>query len=129
MSNPAWFTVLMVALGGALGSVARYGAGIGARSLAPGWPWGTLLVNVLGSFAIGVLFAWFLVRPVPDWLRFGLITGVLGGFTTFSAFSIETIELMRAGGWAAGLLYLGVTLVLGLAACASGIAAARLLLA
>lgn len=129
MSPAAWFTVLSVAVGGALGSVARYGVGLGARSLAPGRPWGTLMVNVSGSFAIGVLFAWFLIRPAPDWVRFGLITGVLGGFTTFSAFSIETIDLLRAGGTSAALAYIAVTLIAGLAACGLGIAAARLLLA
>ena len=129
MSLAALLTVLSVALGGALGSVARYGVGIVARTAAPGWPWGTLAVNVAGSFAIGVLFAWFLAKPAPDWVRFGLITGVLGGFTTFSAFSIETVELLRAGATVSALAYVAATMILGLGACALGIAAARLLMA
>lgn len=129
MSASTWTTVLSVALGGALGSVARYGAALAARSLAPGWPWGTLFVNVAGSFAIGVLFAWFLLRPAPDWVRFGLITGVLGGFTTFSAFSMETIELLRTGGSVQAFGYVAATLVLGLGACALGLAATRAMLA
>lgn len=126
MSAGIW---IAVAAGGALGSVARYGVGQLARAFAPAWPWGTLAVNLVGSFAIGFLFAWFAARPVPDALRLGLITGVLGGFTTFSAFSIESLELLRASGAGAALLYVGATLVLGLAACALGLWAARLALA
>lgn len=126
MSSLVW---IAVAAGGALGSVARYGVGNAARGLVPGWPWGTLLVNVLGSLLIGLLFAWFAARPAADTLRLGLITGVLGGFTTFSAFSIETLELLRSGGSLAALGYVAATLVLGLAACAVGLWAGRLLIA
>lgn len=126
MSAGVW---IAVAAGGALGSVARYGVGNLARTFAPGWPWGTLAVNVVGSFAIGLLFAWFAARPVSDALRLGLITGMLGGFTTFSAFSIETFELLRSGGASAALAYVAATLVLGLAACGLGLWTARSLLA
>lgn len=125
--NPA--ILLAVACGGALGSLARYGVGALSRMLWPGWPWGTLFVNLLGSFVIGLLFAWFAERPVDDWLRLGLITGVLGGFTTFSAFSIETLELWRADGAGGAAIYVAVTLVAGLAACALGLWSARTLLA
>ena len=120
---------LAVALGGALGSVGRYGLGLATRALWPGWPWGTFLVNVIGSFAIGLLFAGFLLRPAPEWLRLGLITGVLGGFTTFSAFSIETLELLRADGAFGAGIYVIATLLAGLAACALGMWLARGLLA
>lgn len=116
-----------VAVGGAIGSVARYGCGVASRALGSGWPWGTLMVNVLGSFAIGLLFAWFLERPAPEWLRVGLITGVLGGFTTFSAFSIETLELARTD-VALALGYLAITLLGGLVACVMGLWTARALL-
>jgi fluoride exporter len=130
MSSGVW---IAVAAGGALGSVARYGVGNLARAIAPGWapwmPWGTLAVNVMGSFAIGLLFAWFAARPASDVLRLGLITGVLGGFTTFSAFSVETLELLRSGGATSALVYIGATLALGLAACALGLWAAKALLA
>ena len=126
MSAGVW---IAVAAGGALGSVARYGVGNLARSLVPGWPWGTLAVNVIGSFAIGLLFAWFAERPVSDALRLGLISGVLGGFTTFSAFSIETLELLRSDGATSAMIYVAATLVLGLAACALGLWAARALMA
>ena len=119
---------LAVAVGGALGSVARFGAGLFARGVAPGWPWGTLFVNVLGSLLIGVLVGWFGLRPAPDAVRLGLITGVLGGFTTFSAFSMETIEMLRAGDVVAGTVYVAASLVLGLAACALGLWAMRAVL-
>lgn len=116
---------IAVAAGGALGSVARFGAGLFARGLAPGWPWGTLFVNVLGGLLIGVLATWFGLRPTSDAIRLGLITGVLGGFTTFSAFSMETIEMLRAGDIAAGLAYVAASIALGLAACAVGVWATR----
>lgn len=129
MSPSTWLTVLSVALGGALGSVSRYGIGMAARAFWPGWPLGTFVVNVSGSFAIGVLFGLFLLRPAPEWVRFGLITGVLGGFTTFSAFSFETIEMLRTDGAFAALVYVAATLVLGLGACALGLWVARSMLA
>lgn len=123
-------TVAAVALGGALGSVARYLIGVTMlRSWGPTWPWGTLVVNVAGSLAIGFLFAWFASRPVTDTVRFGLVTGVLGGFTTFSAFSMETLELLRTLGPGSALAYVAVTLAAGLGACAAGLWAARALLA
>ena len=122
-------TLAAVALGGALGSVARFVVAAVMRQAAPAWPWGTLIVNVVGSFAIGVLFAWFAARPAHEAWRLGLITGVLGGFTTFSAFSIETLELAKTGGIGAGAAYVAVTLVLGFGACALGLWTARALLA
>jgi CrcB protein len=96
-------TFLWVALGGALGSVARYGcASLAARWIGPTFPWGTLLVNVVGSVAIGFLAT--LTAPdgrllaSPDTRAFVLI-GILGGFTTFSSFSLETLNLARDGEW------------------------------
>ncbi|HUP91454.1 MAG TPA: fluoride efflux transporter CrcB [Solimonas sp.] len=118
---PVW---LAVAAGGAAGSVARYQLTLALRLLAPQWPWGTLLVNVVGSLAIGALGAGFGLRPVPDWVRFGLMSGVLGGFTTFSAFSIDTLDLWRTQP-AAALLNVLVNVALSLAACALGVWLAR----
>jgi CrcB protein len=117
-----------VAVGGAMGSVARYACSLGAaRFASAGWPWGTLLVNVLGSFAIGVLAALVAVdgRPLlgADARAF-LIVGVLGGFTTFSAFSLETFELARAGAVGAAALNVVVSLVLCLVAVWLGFATA-----
>jgi CrcB protein len=98
-------TYVWVAFGGALGSVARYGcAGFVARLAGTSFPWGTLLVNVTGSFVIGVLAALLTSdgRPlVAGDARAFLMVGVLGGFTTFSSFSVETLTLARGGEWAA----------------------------
>ena len=119
---------IAVAGGGAIGAVARFAAGLLARGMAPGWPWGTLFVNVIGSLLIGVLIAWFGLRPASDAVRLGLVTGVLGGFTTYSAFSLETIEMLRAGDTVSGLAYVAASLVLGLGACALGLWATRAVL-
>jgi len=119
---------IAVAAGGAVGSVARFAAGLVARNLVPGWPWGTLFVNVIGSLLIGVLVAWFGLRPASDAMRLGLVTGVLGGFTTFSAFSLETIEMLRAGDTVSGLAYVAASVVLGLTACAVGLWVTRAVL-
>jgi fluoride exporter len=88
------FNVLLVALGGAVGSVLRYGVGVGAaRWFGLAFPWGTLIVNVVGGFAMGVLAARF--GPEQESVRLALGVGALGGFTTFSAFSLETVRLME----------------------------------
>jgi CrcB protein len=94
---------LWIAAGGALGSVARFGAGEGIARLAGAqFPWGTLAVNVAGSFLIGFFATatspggrW----PVGSEGRHFFMTGVLGGFTTFSSFSLQTLGLMREGEW------------------------------
>jgi fluoride exporter len=126
VSAAVWWAV---AAGGALGSIARFGAAQVGRSVAPASPWmATLAVNVLGSLAIGFLFAWFLARPAPDWVRLGLTTGLLGGFTTFSAFSIEALELARVAGVPGAAAYVAASLGLGLGACAVGLWAGRTLL-
>ena len=118
---PLW---LAVALGGAAGSVARWQMSAWLRTQAPAFPWGTLAVNVLGSFAIGFVAGWFALRPAPEWLRLGLIAGVLGGYTTFSAFSLDTLELWRVNA-ALALANVGANLLLGLGACIAGVWLAR----
>ena len=116
---PLW---LAVALGGGLGSLARHGVGLWARGLWPAFPAATLIVNAAGSLAIGLLAGYAAARPEwsPAW-RLGLMTGVLGGFTTFSAFSLETLALWRDGAPALALANVGLNLVLGLAACGLGL--------
>ena len=85
---------LAVGLGGALGSVARFWIGLAvATALGTAFPWGTLVINVLGSFVIGAAAA----LPGSDTWRAFLMAGVCGGFTTFSAFSLQTLALLRAG--------------------------------
>lgn len=119
--NP--MTILTVAAGGALGSVARYVASTLLRAAAPGFPWGTLLVNVVGGLAMGAITAYALAKPgaLSDPLRLGLTTGILGGFTTFSAFSVETMLLWRDGAAAAAFANIAANVVLSLAACAIGL--------
>jgi CrcB protein len=102
---------LLVALGGALGSVGRYAvSGGAARWFGESFPWGTLLVNISGSFAIG-FFATF-TGPDGRWLvpsagRTFFMTGICGGFTTFSAFSLQTLNLARENAW----FYAGLNIV------------------
>ena len=87
---------LLVAIGGALGALGRYG--IGQVVQAGNFPVATLLVNVTGSFLIGVLWATFdESQGFQDWGKYLINVGLLGGFTTFSSFSLETLELIRGG--------------------------------
>ena len=90
---------LIVALGSAVGGALRHGVNVGAaRLLGTGWPYGTFAVNVVGSFAIGVIAGYFALKGNASqaWLLF-LTTGVLGGFTTFSAFSLDVALLYERG--------------------------------
>lgn len=118
---------LIVAVGGALGSLLRHALGSSmARSAPAGFPWGTLLINVIGSFAIGVLLGLSESRVgLSPELRLMLVTGVLGGFTTFSAFSWEMLALLRGGQPAHAFGYVVCSVVLGLAAVWSGHALTR----
>jgi CrcB protein len=106
-------TVLQVAAGGAIGSVLRYLAG-----QAAGFAYGTLAVNVTGSFLIGCLWVGLSQRTG---LHPFLITGVLGGFTTFSAFSLDTLRLVEEGRLVPAGLYVMATVVLSLVACGAGL--------
>ncbi|QGZ95043.1 fluoride efflux transporter CrcB [Terricaulis silvestris] len=111
--------VLLVALGGAVGSMARYGVGIAAaRWFGLAFPWGTLAVNVLGGLAIGVLAA--RVGPEGENMRLLLGVGLLGGFTTFSAFSLETVRLLEHQPGLA-IAYALASLLLSVGACWLGL--------
>lgn len=115
--------LLLVALGGAIGSVARYGVGFaGARVLGLAFPWGTLAVNVIGGLAIGLLSA--RLGPEQENARLLLGVGVLGGFTTFSTFSLETVRLMEHHPLQA-CLYAAVSLILSVGACWMGLMLGR----
>lgn len=95
------FDWVWVAVGGALGSVLRYGAGgVIQRWNGSDWPMGTLTVNILGSFVIGFLAQMILARGIMSpQARLFVMVGLLGGFTTFSTFSLETLRLVQQGGW------------------------------
>ena len=115
-------SILLVALGGALGSVARFLVVLGAGRVVAGWPIGTLVVNVLGSFAIGVLYVVLTQRAHLAPL---LVVGFLGGFTTFSAFSLDALKLWEGGQAVQAGLYVAASIILSLAAVALGAALAR----
>ena len=122
-------TVLHVALGGAFGAVCRYLTGLAMRALlGGGFPWGTLTVNVVGSFLMGALVI-VLERRGASHLMPLITTGFLGGFTTFSAFSLDAVGLIEGGRTGAALLYIAASVLISLAALAAGLAAARALVA
>lgn len=117
MALPAW---LLVGIGGFLGSVLRYGASGLIQRMAPAgslFPLGTLGVNALGSFFIGLLGGLAESRGIlgPE-ARLFLLVGLFGGFTTFSTFSYETLQLLRGGQWGLAGLNMAAQLLLGLAA-------------
>jgi CrcB protein len=118
---------LLVATGGALGSLARWLVSGWVQGLSPTstLPWSTFVVNAVGSFTIGVLLVLALERAlVPPQARLFLVTGVLGGFTTFSAFSWESLALLRDAQWAAAAAYTLGSVAVGLLAAFGGAALA-----
>jgi CrcB protein len=111
---------LLAALGGALGALARWAVAAALPSYPAGWPWATLLVNLSGCLLLGVLLAVLAARtPEASWPRPFLAVGVLGGFTTYSAFAVEVVRLAEAGAVLAGA-YVVVSVVGGVAAVAAG---------
>ena len=108
-------TIVMVALGGALGAVLRYVVG-----LAVVFPLGTLTVNIIGSLIIGLVWSVFNAKGLQAWFPL-VMTGFLGGFTTFSAFSLDTLRLVEAGRLAAAGGYVMASVLLSLLACAIGL--------
>ena len=123
--------LLWVSLGGALGSGARYLVSLLVqRSLGTAFPVATLAVNVAGCFLLGLLMQLVLSADLPrPPLRGALAAGVLGGFTTYSTFSYESLRLFQSGQTALGALYVTATLAGGFAGCLAGFAVARWMLA
>jgi fluoride exporter len=120
--------LLIVGLGGALGSMARYGAGLAAARLAPAaaWPWATLSVNVIGGLLMGLLVGWLAQRGQgAESLRLFAAVGVLGGFTTFSAFSLETVLMIERRQFALAAAYVALSVILACAALFLGLLIAR----
>ena len=120
-------TWIAVALGGALGALARYAAGLGAVALlGHGFPYGTLLINIAGSFAIGLSYVFIVEAGNIDGVHRALImVGFLGAFTTFSTFSLDTLQLVEAGEIAKSLLNVMSNLLLCFLACWLGLLVAR----
>jgi CrcB protein len=120
---------LWICLGGAVGTGARYLlSGWLARAAGPGFPWGTLAVNVIGSFLLGLIMQVALGTDLlSPTLLLTLTTGVMGGFTTYSTFNYETLQYLQQSDWLMGALNLSVTVVACLAAGSLGLVAGRLL--
>ncbi|MBL4800653.1 MAG: fluoride efflux transporter CrcB [Emcibacter sp.] len=121
--------ILAVATGGALGATGRFLVGkFMLRMMGPGFPWGTLTVNIVGSFAIGMIAALLATRYnlTHNWQGF-LIIGVLGSFTTFSAFSLEVGLMMERHEITHAALYAGASLIFGVGALFMGLYAGRYL--
>ena len=99
--------LLLVAIGGAIGASLRHLSGIAAlRLMGPAFPWGTLFVNIFGSLVMGVFIAWLVKRTgVSNEIRLFFATGILGGFTTFSAFSLDVANLVERGEMSGAVLY------------------------
>jgi fluoride exporter len=118
---------LIVFLGAGIGGALRHGANVGAaRVMGDGFPYGTLVVNVAGSFLMGLLAGYFAFRPgVGQHLRLFLATGILGGFTTFSAFSLDTALLVERHSYGLAAGYALGSVVAGLAALFLGLAVFR----
>lgn len=116
--------MLMVAAGGALGSVARYGLNLGVvRTVGDTFPWGILVANILGCFAMGVASSYLFQRmPQDDAVRLFITTGFLGGFTTFSAFSYDALKLINNGQISAAAFYVFASVGLSLLGVFAGFA-------
>ena len=119
--------ILAIAIGGALGSVLRYVLSTSVQSaLGRDFPYGTLLVNLVGCLAMGVIFTVFLERAMHEgaW-RAGLVIGVLGGFTTFSAYSMETVLLLEEGAYGRAAVYAAASVILCVGATVVGVRLAK----
>jgi CrcB protein len=124
------FNFLLVALGGALGASARYGVSLAFPAKADGWPWPTFGINVSGSLLIGLLAGWLAAKgEAGEPWRLLLGVGVLGGFTTFSAYSLETLRLIERNDMAGAAAYSLGSVLAGLAAVAAGVAIAKRVIA
>lgn len=122
-------SILLIGLGGGIGSIARYFCQKWfADNIQHPFPWGTFVVNILGCFLIGVFYALSekstLLSPQT---RLFLITGLCGGFTTFSTFAFENTNLLRSGDMVYTLLYVGASVILGIGAVFAGIGLIKLL--
>ena len=121
--------ILLVMSGGAVGALARYQLGRFAGHMLPGalWPWGTFAANVLGGFAMGLLAGWLarFSSSSGEAVRLLLAVGVLGGFTTFSSFSLETVLMIERGQFGMALGYAVFSVIAAIAALVGGLSLMR----
>jgi fluoride exporter len=111
-----------VMTGGAIGAALRYHCGLLAASLVGDrWPWGTFAVNAVGALAMGLLAGWAMTRGLAEPWRLFLGVGLLGGFTTFSAFSFETWRMLEQSAWGSALLYALASVVITVLMVAVGV--------
>lgn len=122
---------LLITVGGALGTLARYLTSlVAARWLGTDFPYGTLIVNLVGAFSIGLVQQLGMeALVIPDGMRLFLTTGLLGGLTTYSTFSYETVRLMETGAWPQAWINVVVTTALCLGLCFLGMYVGRVFLA
>jgi CrcB protein len=124
---------LLVFLGAGIGGALRHGVNVGcARMCGAAFPWGTLTVNVVGSFLMGCIAAWLALKASEGWsqpLRLFLTTGILGGFTTFSAFSLDAVLIWERGQVGLAVAYVAASVVLSIAGLFAGLVLIRTLTA
>ncbi|TBW34068.1 fluoride efflux transporter CrcB [Siculibacillus lacustris] len=123
----------LVFVGGGIGAVARYGVSLAALSaFGPHFPWGTLAINVIGSLVMGVFAGWLMTRQAgsgSDAFRLFFMTGILGGFTTFSAFSLDAVVLWQRGATLAATGYVAASVAVSILALVAALAATRAMFA
>lgn len=113
--------IILVAVGGAIGSLMRYGAAVWMREWSSvGFPWHTFTVNIIGCLLIGMLFSWSFQPSFREEIRWFLMIGIMGGFTTFSSFGLETFDLIKQQKTALAMLYVISTNLLGILAVYGG---------
>ncbi|MCS6840827.1 MAG: fluoride efflux transporter CrcB [Roseiflexus sp.] len=129
MLNSALINIIAIAVGAAIGANLRYGLSLwAAQRWGASFPYGTLIVNVVGSFLIGLVLTLATTRlSLSDPVRLLIVTGLLGGFTTFSSLSFEAYSLIMSGSWRAAGIYLASSFGLGMASVFLGVGVARLL--
>jgi fluoride exporter len=123
-------SLILVMAGGAVGSALRYSLGRALPISSGGWPWATFAANVMGGFAMGLLAAWLLrAGDAGEPIRLLLGVGLLGGFTTFSAFSLEILQMIERGAAGMAFGYAAASVILSLAGVFAGLNAGRAVMA
>ncbi|MBB3901711.1 fluoride efflux transporter CrcB [Methylobacterium brachythecii] len=119
---------LLVFLGAGIGGVLRHSVNMTAVRFGSSFPWGTLTINIVGSIAMGLVTGWFALRGGSMQARLFIATGILGGFTTFSTFSLEAFSLIERGETVAALGYIMASLIIGIGGLALGLLLMRQIL-